>query len=214
MEIAGVAGIERRRQIARYNRFPHHSMPRRSELVKPGVGVSVRIAPPGSRDLEATPATLMAGRLQSQLKQPGPFRSLEAEVFLNVLRTSSEFLAELVDVLRAHELTQPQYNVLRILRGAGDAGLPTGEIGTRMVSREPDVTRLLDRMEARGLVGRHRVSTDRRVVTARITDEGRRLADALDAPVAAMHARQLGHLSRDELATLNELLERARHGGA
>ena len=152
----------------------------------------------------------MAGRLQAQLRQPKPFRSLEAEVFLNVLRTSADLMADLVELLRAHDLTQPQYNVLRILRGAGDEGLPTGEIGVRMVAREPDMTRLLDRMEARGLVVRARATADRRVVTARITDAGRTLADGLDAPVAVMHARQLGHLSRDELATLNTLLERAR----
>ncbi|MGZ8415314.1 MAG: MarR family winged helix-turn-helix transcriptional regulator, partial [Gemmatirosa sp.] len=143
----------------------------------------------------------MAPRLQSQIKQPTPFRSAEAAVFLNVMRTASELVGELVEVLRAHDLTQPQYNVLRILRGAGAAGLPTGEIGARMVSREPDMTRLLDRMEARALVVRERGAADRRVVTARITDAGRHLADALDAPVAAMHAAQLGHLSAEELGT-------------
>jgi DNA-binding MarR family transcriptional regulator len=152
----------------------------------------------------------MVGQLREQIRQPRPFRSLEAEVYLNVLRTSAVLLADLVELLRPHELTQPQYNVLRILRGAGDAGLPSGEIGDRMVSREPDMTRLLDRMEARGLVARQRGPADRRVVTARITDEGRRIVDALDEPVQAMHARQLGQLSEDELRTLIALLERAR----
>ena len=150
------------------------------------------------------------GQLRAELRQPRPFQSLEAEAYLNVLRTSTVLLAELVEVLRPHELTQPQYNVLRILRGAGDEGLPSGEIGDRMVSRDPDVTRLLDRLEARGVVSRQRGPTDRRVVTARITDEGRRVVDALDAPVQDMHARQLGHLSEDELHTLIALLERAR----
>jgi DNA-binding MarR family transcriptional regulator len=152
----------------------------------------------------------MVGQLREQIRQPTPFRSLEAEAYLNVLRTATVLLAELVELLRPHEITQPQYNVLRILRGAGDAGLPSGEIGDRMVSREPDMTRLLDRMEARGLVARQRGPADRRVVTARLTASGRNLVDALDVPVQAMHAGQLGHLSEAELRTLSSLLERAR----
>jgi DNA-binding MarR family transcriptional regulator len=148
--------------------------------------------------------------LQHEIKQPKPFRSPEAEVFLNLLRTSTLLVGALSDLLREHDLTQPQYNVLRILRGAGAHGLPSGEIGGRMVTREPDVTRLLDRMEARGLVARERGTVDRRVVTVRATVEGLRKVDALDAPVQEMHARQLAHLSPDELRTLNALLERAR----
>ena len=148
--------------------------------------------------------------LQHEIKQPKPFRSLEAEVFLNLLRTSTLLVGALSDLLREHDLTQPQYNVLRILRGAGADGLPSGEIGGRMVTREPDVTRLLDRMETRGLVARERGTVDRRVVTVRATAEGLRKVDALDAPVQEMHARQLAHLSPDELRTLNTLLERAR----
>jgi DNA-binding MarR family transcriptional regulator len=151
----------------------------------------------------------MTGRLREQIRQPKPFRSLEAEAFLNVLRTSTALLSQLVELLRPHELTQPQYNVLRILRGA-DEGLPSGEIGDRMVSREPDVTRLLDRMETGGLVSRQRDSADRRVVTARLTEQGRRLVDALDTSVQEMHASQLGHFSEEELRTLIALLERAR----
>lgn len=156
----------------------------------------------------------MPGPLQDQIKQPTPFRSPEAEAFLNVLRTSAQLVGSLVDVLRPHGLTQPQYNVLRILRGAGAAGLPSGEVAARMVTREPDITRLLDRMEARALVARERSPTDRRVVTARLTPDGRALTDALDAPVQALHARQLGHLSADELGALNALLVRARNEGA
>jgi DNA-binding MarR family transcriptional regulator len=152
----------------------------------------------------------MVGHLREQIRQPKPFQSLEAEAYLNVLRTSALLMSELTEVLRPYELTQPQYNVLRILRGAGDGGLPSGEIGERMVSREPDMTRLLDRMEARGLVARLRGTADRRVVTARITEEGRRLADALDGPVQAMHARQLGHIPPEELRALIALLERVR----
>jgi DNA-binding MarR family transcriptional regulator len=152
----------------------------------------------------------MASDLQTQLKQAKPFRSPEEEAFLGMLRTAAVLLGGLVELLRPYELTQPQYNVLRILRGAGAAGLPSGEIGERMVSREPDVTRLVDRMVARGLVVRTREAADRRVVTVRLTPEGLELVNALDAPVQAMHARQLGHLSADQLRTLGELLTAAR----
>ena len=153
----------------------------------------------------------MSGHLQAQLGQTKPFRSPEEETFLQVLRTASALLAGLTSLLREHDLSQPQYNVLRILRGAGEAGLPSGEVGVRMVGRDPDVTRVLDRMEPRGLVARTRGTSDRRVVTVRLTPAGRALVDALDAPVAAMHARQLGHLSVDELRALSAMLERARN---
>lgn len=156
----------------------------------------------------------MNGDLQTQIKQHHPFRSPAEEAFLNVLRTASAMVGGLVDVLRPYALSQPQYNVLRILRGAGPDGLPSGEVGDRMVARDPDVTRLLDRMEARGLVARARGRPDRRVVVVRLTDEGRRLVDALDAPVQALHARQLGHLSDDDLRALSALLARARGAAA
>jgi DNA-binding MarR family transcriptional regulator len=152
----------------------------------------------------------MSGQLRQQLRQQKPFERLEAEVFLNVVRTAAVFLDTLADVLRPHDLSQPQYNVLRILRGAGPDGLPSGAIGERMVRRDPDVTRLVDRLEARGLVARNRPAGDRRVVRVGLTSEGRRLVDALDEPVADMHRRQLGHLTPDDLRTLSDLLEAAR----
>jgi MarR family transcriptional regulator, organic hydroperoxide resistance regulator len=150
--------------------------------------------------------------LRRTIKQRKPFQSLEQEVFLEVLRTGNAFVQDLVDLLRPYRLTQPQYNVLRILRGAGPAGLPTGEVGERMVvSREPDVTRLLTRMEKQGLVERERRSDNRRFVTARIARKGLRLLKSLDEPVRQMHARQLQHMSRRELDQLATLLEQARH---
>lgn len=149
--------------------------------------------------------------LQQEIKQTRPFRSPHAELFLNLLRTSTELVGELVELLRPYDLTRPQYNVLRILRGAGAEGLPSGEVGERMVTREPDVTRLLDRLATRGLVERRRGSRDRRVVTTRITAEGMRLVGALDDPVEELHKLQLGHLRAEELQLLNQLLERARH---
>jgi DNA-binding MarR family transcriptional regulator len=155
----------------------------------------------------------MPGELQGQIKQRKPFDSPEAEAFLNVLRTAAALTRGLTEVLRPHELSQPQYNVLRILRGAGPAGVPSMVVGERMVARDPDVTRLLDRLETRGLVARARDAADRRVVLVRLTDEGRRQVDELDAPVRDMHRRQLGHLTPDELAALSALLEAARREG-
>jgi len=160
-------------------------------------------------DLPAPPPA--EGELRKEIKQTRPFRTPEAEAYVNVLRTSAVLLGEMAEVLRPFELTMPQYNVLRILRGAGPDGLPSGEVGERLVSREPDVTRLLDRMEARGLVVRQRGPADRRVVTARLTETGLRLVDGLDETIEALHARQLGHLTREELRSFNSLLEKARH---
>ena len=149
--------------------------------------------------------------LRRLIKQGKPFQSLEQEVFLEVLRTGHALVEGLVELLRPHGLTQPQYNVLRILRGAGKAGLPTGEVADRMVaSREPDITRLLVRMERLGLVERERRRDNRRVVTARLTREGLRVLSALDGPVARMHVEQLSHMPKRDLVALAELLEQAR----
>jgi MarR family transcriptional regulator, organic hydroperoxide resistance regulator len=150
-------------------------------------------------------------RLRQAIKQRKPFQSLQQEVFLEVLRTGHALVEDLVGLLKPYGLTQPQYNVLRILRGAGATGLPTGEVGARMVaSREPDVTRLLVRMERQGLVERERRADNRRFVTARITPQGRKVLKALDQPVLEMHAAQLEHMTRRELEQLAELLELAR----
>src|SRR6476469_5393595 len=153
-------------------------------------------------------------RLRQAIKQRKPFQSLEQEVFLEVRRTGHALVHDLVELLKPHGLTQPQYNVLRILRGAGAAGLSTGEVGDRMVaSREPDVTRLLVRMERLGLLARERRPDNRRVVTARITRRGLHVLKALDGPVKGMHASQLRHMSRRDLERLAGLLERARREG-
>jgi DNA-binding MarR family transcriptional regulator len=152
----------------------------------------------------------MPGDLRREIQQRRRFGSAEEEVFLNVLRTAAVLTRALTEVLRPHDLSQPQYNVLRILRGAGPDGLPSGDVALRMLNYDPDVTRLLDRLESRGLVARARGAADRRVVVARLTAEGRRLVDALDAPVRAMHARRLGHLGAADLRTLAALLEAAR----
>lgn len=152
----------------------------------------------------------MTGHLQKELKQRKPFATLEQEVVLNVMRTAAALRQGTGSVLRPYDLSPPQYNILRILRGADENGLPCSEVGDRLVTRDPDVTRLLDRMEKRGLVTRGRWSTDRRVVNARITKKGIGLVNQLDAPMTEMHVAQLGHMKKKDLKTLVDLLEAAR----
>ena len=139
-----------------------------------------------------------------------PFGSLEQEAYLNLLRTAEVLQQGIVEVLRAHGLSAPQYNVLRILRGAGPGGLACREIGERMVTRDPDITRLLDRLEDRGLVNRSRDPRDRRIILTRITPAGLKALRSLDRPVARAHLDQLGHLGKRSLQAMIELLELAR----
>lgn len=152
----------------------------------------------------------MGGKLLSEIRQRKPFANLEEEAFLEIQRTASLLLQALGKEMRGHDLTPAQYNTLRILRGSGPEGLTCGEIGERLVSPGPDVTRLLDRLEARGLILRLRDTQDRRVVRARITDEGWALLGALDEPVDRALQDLLGHLGEEKLRTLTELLEEAR----
>jgi DNA-binding MarR family transcriptional regulator len=112
-------------------------------------------------------------------------------------------------VLKTEDLSATQYSVLRILRGARE-GLKCGEIGDRMITRDPDITRLLDRLERRELITRCRDTKDRRTVTARITTDGLEVLGRMDAPVREMHRKQLAHLGRKRLATLTELLREAQ----
>jgi DNA-binding MarR family transcriptional regulator len=139
-----------------------------------------------------------------------PKPSLEALVFVNLMRTADLLARGAEDLLKPHNLSGTQYNVLRILRGAGEAGLACREVGCRLITRDPDITRLLDRMEARGLIVRARETDDRRVVKTRITAEGLRLLAALDEPVRALHRRQLRHLSPKQLRQLSDWLDLAR----
>jgi DNA-binding MarR family transcriptional regulator len=137
----------------------------------------------------------------------------EEAAFLDLLRTTDMLSRGLVHVLKTEDLSSTQYNVLRILRGAlrsSPAGLPCGEIASRMITRDPDVTRLLDRLEKRGLISRCRETNDRRTVRARITPEGLKLLSRLDEPVQTAHRKQLGHLGKVRLRELAELLSAAR----
>ncbi|MFY9948119.1 MAG: MarR family transcriptional regulator [Candidatus Sulfotelmatobacter sp.] len=135
--------------------------------------------------------------------------SSEEVVFLELLRTTDMLSRGLVQVLKVEDVSSTQYNVLRILRGA-PLGLPCGEIASRMITRDPDVTRLLDRLEKRELISRCRETEDRRTVRARIAPEGLRLLARLDEPVLAAHRKQLGHLGRQRLQALAGLLRISR----
>lgn len=135
--------------------------------------------------------------------------SPEEAVFVDLLRTSDMLTREAIGVLKTEDLSHTQYNVLRILRGSPE-GLACGDIASRMITRDPDVTRLLDRMEKRRLISRTRESRDRRVVLTRITPEGLKLVDRLDEPVQKVHRKLLGHLGKERLRALGELLAAAR----
>ncbi|MFY9793348.1 MAG: MarR family transcriptional regulator [Candidatus Sulfotelmatobacter sp.] len=135
--------------------------------------------------------------------------SSEEAVFLELLRTTDMLSRGLVQVLKIEDVSSTQYNVLRILRGAPE-GLPCGEIASRMITRDPDVTRLLDRLEKRELISRCRETEDRRTVRARIAPEGLKLLARLDEPVLAAHRKQLGHLGRQRLKALADLLRISR----
>ena len=152
----------------------------------------------------------MTTHLKDEIKQSKPFRSLEQEAMLNIQRTDAVLSYSIVDALKPYDVTPTQYNVLRILRGAGPEGLCREDIRQRLISQVPDVTRLLDRMEEAGLVGRERDSVDRRLVTSRITDAGLELLKKLDAPVARAYEQQLGHMTKAQLRSLIALLEKAR----
>lgn len=148
--------------------------------------------------------------LQRKIKQRHPFRSAAQEAAIALLHTADVVRSRLSDVVDAHGVTLQQYNVLRILRGAHPDPLPTLEIGERMIERQPGITRLLDRLEAKGLVRRERCATDRRLVHAWITPEGLDLLARLDGPVDAADDSAVGGLSEEEIRTLTRLLERVR----
>jgi len=147
--------------------------------------------------------------LADELQQRG-FTSRQAEAFLSVLRTADVLDRMAAAALKPHGLTPTQYNVLRILRGAGADGRMMHEIGERLVNHDPDVTRLVDRMEKRGLLRRERLADDRRCVKAFITPEGRALVDRLDAPIHELHLAAFRDLGAGEQKALIEALGRVR----
>jgi len=141
--------------------------------------------------------------------KPRRIGSPEEAVSLEVVRTADTLARGIVHVLKAEDVSGTQYNVLRILRGAPE-GLPCGEIANRMITRDPDVTRLLDRLEKRGLISRCRENADRRTVLTRITSDGLELLARLDGPIQDAHRAQLGHMGPVRLQALTDLLRLAR----
>lgn len=148
--------------------------------------------------------------LEKELKQTKPYKCVEEAVALSIMVTAERIKELGAELFKTHELTHPQYNVLRILRGAGDEGLSCREIGERMITRDSDITRMLDRLEARGLISRERQTEDRRIVLSFISDKGLKLLAKLDGPVTEMNRKALGHLSGKDLESLAGLLKKAR----
>jgi len=152
--------------------------------------------------------------LQAELKQKVPFTSREQEAYLSLLRTADALEAQVEARLKEFGLTGTQYNALRILRGAGPEGLPCREIGERMITRDPDITRLLNRLADRGFVERTRARHDRRVVYGKITAAGLKLLREMDGPIEKHGREMLRHAGQEKLKQLIELLELVRSGKA
>ena len=153
----------------------------------------------------------MRSRIWNEIKQTRPFRSIEEEAALSIVRTAAALEHTFAQAIKGYEVTSTQYNVLRILRGAGSEGLCRNEVGQRLVRQVPDVTRLLDRMEHLDLIARQRGGKDRRYVTTTITKKGLDLLKKLDEKVDAINEDLLGHLDPERLKQLIALLDAARH---
>ncbi len=152
----------------------------------------------------------MVGKLQAEIRQRKPFVSLEEETYLNLVRTADALTRELELLLQPYGLTSTQYNVLRILRGAGEEGSTCSGISERLLAYDPDVTRLLDRLEKVQLVQRSRSTTDRRVVMTIITPAGLELLASLDEPVESLLKQQFQGIGRERLRQLIADLEEIR----
>jgi DNA-binding MarR family transcriptional regulator len=154
----------------------------------------------------------VSGKLAAELKQTKPFASAEEEALLNLDRTHEFVQQRMAGFFKQFQLTPTQYNILRILRGAGKPGITCSQASERMVTSDPDITRLLDRLEARQLIERERSREDRRVVIGRITSDGLALLKTIDKPLAA-HTRQLmGHIEERDLDRFIGILESIREG--
>jgi DNA-binding MarR family transcriptional regulator len=152
----------------------------------------------------------MSGKLQHELHRSRPWDSVQQEVFLSLVRTADHLARGFDELFKPYKLSVTQYNVLRILGAAKPEGLPCKKIGERMITRDPDITRLLDRLETRGLITRQRDTRDRRVVAVRITPTGLQLLEDLDRPVLEYHKQQLAHVDAGRLTALIDTLEVVR----
>jgi DNA-binding MarR family transcriptional regulator len=161
-------------------------------------------AKPQPRDAKAVTG------LAAEIHKKKPFDSPEQEAWLNLIRTASVLAEPGERLFKKHGLTEATYNALRILRGSGQAGRACTGIGCDMVTRVPDVTRIVDRLEKQGLAVRTRVPEDRRVVLIKITDKGLALLARLDEPIRQIHREQFAALSRAEVLEPSRLLEKAR----
>ena len=148
--------------------------------------------------------------IKTELKQTRPFRNLAEEAFVALMRTADQLQWKGAELMKQFDISPTQYNALRILRGAGPHGLPCSEIGERMVTRDSDITRLLDRLEKRNLTERCRDTGDRRVIMARITAPGLDLLKKMDKPIEQFHRDLLGRMGETRLQSLLRLLESAR----
>ena len=148
----------------------------------------------------------MAGKIQQEIALTRSL-PLEVEAFLNVQLTASSLLSGVAAIIKPFGLSTTQYNVLRILRGAGADGMPCGEVSDRLITRDSDITRLFDRLEKRDLITRERSETDRRVVRAKIAPGAITLLDAIDTPMLDLHTNQFSMLPSTEVERLVELLE-------
>ena len=146
-------------------------------------------------------------------RNPHPALPVEDSIFISLQKTADSLGLEAEQLLKPHGLTGTQYNVLRILRGAEPHGLACRAISERMISHDPDMTRLLDRMEKRSLISRARQTDDRRVIKTRVSPAGLALLKSLDQPVRELHKRQFRHLAARRLKTLAQLLEEVRARG-
>jgi len=152
----------------------------------------------------------MARHLRDELKMTRPFKSLEEEAGLSIARTWALMDHAFSEALKPYDITPTQYNVLRILRGAGEAGLCRNEVGERLVTKVPDVTRLLDRMEESGLISRQRTGSDRRYVLTKITEKGLKLVESLDPEVSGLNGKIFGKIGQKQLRDLIDTLADAR----
>lgn len=152
----------------------------------------------------------MAKSLKDDIKMSKAFDSLETEAAINIVYTSERLMRVGAELLKKHDLTQVQYNALRILRGAGDSGLRTLDVLDRMIFGTPDITRLIDNLEKAGLAKRLRCTRDRRVVYAVVTDKGKAVLKALDQPMRDLNRKLLGHLNKGELQQISKLMVKAR----
>ncbi|TWU00093.1 Transcriptional repressor MprA [Botrimarina colliarenosi] len=148
--------------------------------------------------------------LAEELGKRDPFDLPEQEAMLNIARTMARLSEPFDQLFKSYGVSGPLFNILRILRGTGGDGVPSGEIGPQMVTPAPDVTRLVDRLEKLGLAARQRSDADRRVVLVKLAPKGRRLLTKLDPQVRQLHRDTLGHLSATELRSINKLMVRAR----